>query len=158
MTLGREVAMGAPIVHFEVNGKDFKRTKDFYCNLFQWNITEVPPGPYGLVNTGVKMGINGGLGQLDADKTPFVTIYVQVENPQAYLDKAVSMGAKVIVPVTVAPDMVTFAQFTDPDGLIVGLVKGPQFPPKEKPKTKRAAPKRKKARAVRGRGKRKRSK
>jgi predicted enzyme related to lactoylglutathione lyase len=149
--------MGAPIVHFEINGTDFKRAKDFYGNLFGWQIQDVPTLNYGMVDTGVKMGINGGIGQLDPGKTPFTTFYVQVEDPQAYLDKAVSLGAKVVLPVTDFPDMVTMAMFTDLDGCCVGLVKGPQTPPKEKPKPKpkKSAPRKKVKNVSKPKGKKK---
>lgn len=49
--------------------------------------------------------------------------YVQVDDPQAYLDKVESLGGKTVVPVTEIPNMVTFALFTDPEGHMVGLVK-----------------------------------
>ena len=150
--------MGAPIVHFEINGTDFKRAKDFYSNLFGWQIQDVPAINYGMVDTGVKMGINGGIGQLDPGKTAFTTFYVQVEDPQSYLDKAVSLGAKVIVPVTVVPEMVTYALFCDPDGCCIGLLKGPQTPPKEKPKAKKATAKKKVKKVAKGKGKKKKSK
>ncbi|MBF8294182.1 MAG: Glyoxalase/bleomycin resistance protein/dioxygenase [Bacteroidetes bacterium] len=150
--------MGAAITHFEINGIDFKRSKDFYASLFDWKIQEIPAINYGMVDTGVKMGINGGIGQLDPGKTPFVTFYVQVEDPQAYLDKAVSLGAKVIVPLTVVPDMVTYAVFSDPDGCIIGLAKGPQTPPKEKPKAKKATAKKRAKKVAKGKGKKKKSK
>jgi predicted enzyme related to lactoylglutathione lyase len=149
--------MGVPIVHFEINGKDLKRAKEFYGNLFGWKIEDVPAMNYGMVDTEVKMGINGGIAQLDADKTPFVAFYAQVEDPQAYLDKAVTLGAKVVVPVTVIPDMVTYALFSDLDGCIVGIVKGPQAPPKEKPKAKKASRKKRKAVGRKGKGKKKRN-
>ena len=42
---------------------------------------------------------------------------------QAVLDRAESMGAKTVMPVTDFGGMVTIAMFTDPDGLLVGLVK-----------------------------------
>ena len=145
--------MGAPIVHFEINGTDFKRSEDFYRNLFGWQIQDVPAINYGMVDTGVKMGINGGIGQLDPGEMPFVTFYVQVEDLQLYLDKAVSLGASVIIPVTVIPDMITFAMFSDPDGCRVGLVKGPQTPSKEKPKVKKAAQKKRVGKAAKGKGK-----
>jgi len=145
--------MGAPIVHFEINGTDFRRSEDFYRDLFGWQIQDVPAINYAMVDTGVKMGINGGIGQLDPGEMPFVTFYVQVENLQPYLDKAVSLGGKVIVPITVVPDMITFAFFSDPDGCRVGLVKGPQTPPKAKPKVRKATPKKKVKRAVKGKKK-----
>ena len=55
-----------------------------------------------------------------------VTIYVEVEDLQAYLDKAVSLGGTVVMPVTVIPNMVTMAQFADPQGNVVGMVKSEQ--------------------------------
>ncbi len=51
-------------------------------------------------------------------------MYAQVDDPQAYLDKAVALGGKVVMGVTVIPDMVTMALFADPDGDVTGLVKG----------------------------------
>jgi predicted enzyme related to lactoylglutathione lyase len=147
--------MGAPIVHFEILGVDFQKTKEFYSNMFGWTMQDSPGMNYALVDSNVKMGINGGLGQIDPGKTPYVAVYVQVEDPQAYLDKAVSLGAKVVAPVTVVPDMVTFALFADPAGCMVGLVKGPQTPPKAKPKgkPKKKEAKKKPVRKVKGSGK-----
>ncbi len=147
--------MGAPVVHFDIIGADFKKTKEFYGSLFGWNIQDVPGMTYAMADTAVKMGINGGLGQIDVGKTPYVAVYAQVEDPQAYLDKAVSLGAKVVVPVTVIPEAATFALFSDPDGCLVGLVKGPQTPPKEKPKVKPRKAVAKKKPARKGKGRRK---
>jgi hypothetical protein len=60
---------------------------------------------------------------------------------------AVAMGARVIVPVTEIPNMVTFAIFTDPDGNKMGIVKARAVPAKravkkKAPARKKAAPKR----------------
>ncbi len=135
--------MAAPVTHFEVMAKDGARAQEFYGNLFGWNFKEVEGG-YRLVDTGVKMGINGGVGQVPENTPAQTMFYVQVEDVQAYLDKAVSLGGRVTVPLQEVPDMVTFAQFADPDGNVIGLVKGPQSPPKAA-KPRKAAPKRKKA-------------
>jgi len=129
--------MAAPVTHFEIMGKDAQRLRDFYGNLFGWNFNLMPEMGYGMIDTGVKMGINGGLGQLPENQAPCVTFYVQVEDIQGHLDKAVGLGATVLVPVTEIPGMVTFAQFKDLEGNMVGLLKGPQEPPKPK-RAKRA--------------------
>jgi len=76
-----------------------------------------------LVDTGGGRGINGGIAQAQPG-TPSVTIYIEVDDLQANLDKAVKMGSKVLVPVTEIPGMVTYALFSDPEGNAVGLVKG----------------------------------
>ncbi len=143
--------MGAPVVHFEIMSRDGKRAQEFYSSLFGWNIDSNNPWAYGMVKTGVKMGINGGVGQVDSDKQPYVTLYAQVENAQACLDRAVGMGARVVLPVTVMPNMVTYALFSDPQGNLVGIVEGPQTLPKAK---RKAAPRKKRASKARGRRKR----
>jgi hypothetical protein len=77
-----------------------------------------------MVLTKAGTGINGGIGQNDPfTPAPGVTFYVQVHDPEAALDRAVSLGAKVITPVTEIPGMVTFALFQDPEGNIIGLLK-----------------------------------
>jgi len=52
------------------------------------------------------------------------TFYVQVPDLQATLDQAVAKGGKVVMPPMEIPGMVTLAQFADPEGNLVGLVKG----------------------------------
>jgi predicted enzyme related to lactoylglutathione lyase len=54
---------------------------------------------------------------------PWSTFYIEADDLQAVLDRAESMGAKTAMPVTDFGGMVTIAMFTDPDGLLVGLVK-----------------------------------
>jgi predicted enzyme related to lactoylglutathione lyase len=67
---------------------------------------------------GIGGGISGGDGQ-----TTGVTFYVEVDDPQAYLDKIESEGGKTVMPVTEVPGMVIFAQFADPEGNVVGITK-----------------------------------
>lgn len=132
--------MGAPIVHFEINAKDGKRAQEFYSKLFEWKIDANNPMNYGMVSTGKKTGINGGIGQVDASQQPLVTFYAEVADPQTYLDKAVGLGGRVVLPVTEIPNMVTFAQFADPEGNIIGLVRSEQ----PRPKARRSSAKKKK--------------
>jgi hypothetical protein len=133
--------MGNPVVHFEIMARDAKREQEFYSELFGWKIDANNPMNYGLVNTGTKKGIQGGIGQVAGSQSPYVTFYIEVDDPQKYLDKAVNLGGGVIVPVTVIPNMVTYALFADPGGNMVGLVKSEPAPKqKRKPakKTKKA--------------------
>ena len=130
--------MGAPVVHFEVNAKDAARAQEFYSNLFGWKVDANNPMKYGIVNTGVKMGINGGIGQAQSEAPSSVTFYVQVENLQAYLDKAESLGGRTVMPPTEIPGSVTLAMFTDPEGNTIGMIKGPQTPPKKVTRRKKA--------------------
>ncbi len=113
--------MGRPVVHFEILGKDTKKLQGFYSEIFGWNVDANNPMNYGIVNTGDNGGIGGGIGAAQGEN--HVTVYVQVEDPQAYLDRIEASGGKTVMPVTEIPDMVTFALFADPEGNIIGLVK-----------------------------------
>jgi predicted enzyme related to lactoylglutathione lyase len=114
--------MPNPVTHFEIIGKDGKALQDFYANLFGWQVDANNPMNYGLVQPQDGQGTGGGIAAGDGDAS-YVTIYVEVDDPQAYLDKAVSLGATVTMPVTEVPGMVTFAHFTDPEGHMIGIVK-----------------------------------
>jgi uncharacterized protein len=114
--------MGNPVVHFELNGPDPEGTAKFYGELFGWH-TQTVPGDYVVIDTHGGGGINGGIGK-SSDGQPSVVVYVLDQDITAQLSKAESLGAKTITPVTVMPDVVTFAKFIDPQGNVVGLVQG----------------------------------
>jgi predicted enzyme related to lactoylglutathione lyase len=115
--------MANPVVHFEVIGADGAKLQQFYTQLFDWKLNVVEPGNYGLLERG-DGGIGGGIAASDDSNARGVTIYVQVEDLQAALDKAERLGGRTVVPPTEIPDMVTFAQFVDPEGNRIGLIKG----------------------------------
>jgi len=52
-----------------------------------------------------------------------VTVYVQVDDLQAYLDKANQLGGKTLVPPVEIPEPGSFAWLADLDGNIIGLWK-----------------------------------
>lgn len=116
--------MPNPVVHFGINTGNAKDLEKFYSSVFDWHIEHMDePMGYGMVDTHAG-GIGGGIGQSEQGNQ--VTIYIEVDDPQAFLNKIEAQGGKTIVPVTVVPNMVTFAQFADPQGNIVGLVKAEQ--------------------------------
>ena len=113
--------MADKVVHFEVVGKDAAKLHQFYGSLFGWNVNAENPMNYGIVDA-AEAGIGGGIGQAESG-SGHVTFYVGVDDPQAYLDKAESLGGKTVMPVTEIPNMVTFALVADPEGNMVGVVK-----------------------------------
>lgn len=131
--------MGAPIVHWEIMTKNPAKVFEFYKSLFGWKINIAQEMNYGLVLTGSKRGIDGGIGSTRGDEPGFSTIYAEVNDPQEALDRAVSLGATVVTPVTEIPKTVTFARFKDPDGNIFGIVKttGTIAPPRKRKPAKK---------------------
>ena len=115
--------MSNPVVHFEVMGKDGKRLQQFFGELFDWKIDANNPMNYGMVETGGTGGIAGGIGPTPEGQG-HVTFYVQVDDPKAYLDKAEKLGGKKVMDPMDVPGGPTIAMLEDPEGHLVGLVKG----------------------------------
>jgi predicted enzyme related to lactoylglutathione lyase len=113
--------MGAPVTWFEISTTEAKAVREFYAELFGWDQQVLEEADYALVDVGVEGAIGGGIGE--AQGANQVIFYIEVDDPQAYLDRIEGAGGTTVVPVTEIPDMVTFAQFADPQGNVVGLVK-----------------------------------
>jgi uncharacterized protein len=114
--------MANPVAWFEITGKDADTLQRFYTDVFGWEYEQAPGDTkYGMVSGG-DGGIGGGVGQAQNGQG-HVTVYVQVDDPQSYLEKIEQHGGKTVMPVTVVPNMVTFALFSDPEGHLVGLFK-----------------------------------
>ena len=115
--------MGMPVVHFEIHGEDSDAIAEFYATIFEWTINANNPINYGLVDTNAEgHGIAGGI--LSSDMAPAVMIYIQVDDPQAYLDRIEAAGGQIVLPVTEIPGSITMAIFEDPAGNRIGLLKG----------------------------------
>jgi uncharacterized protein len=117
--------MGNPVVHFELDGTDWQSLARFYEELFGWHVQEIPEGNYAIFDTHAGTGINGGIGVSQSGE-PFGIFYVEGPDVQALLDKAGALGGKTVTPVVemTEPFPLTFAQFADPQGNRIGLVKG----------------------------------
>lgn len=115
--------MGRPVVHFEIGCRDSAATQAFYSKLFDWDITAA--GPAANINTGGEGGINGHITALGHEPHNYVTVYVQVDDIQAYLDKAKALGGKVIIPPIPIPTG-KFAWMSDPEGNMIGLLQPKQ--------------------------------
>lgn len=114
--------MANPVIHFEVVGKDLQKLQSFYGELFGWKTEPIPEMGYAMVQKEGE-GIAGGLGQSQDGGPGHVTFYVSTDDPQATLDKAEELGGKTVMPVTELPQ-VTLAMFADPEGHVIGIVKG----------------------------------
>ena len=110
--------MPNPIVHFDIGGADGAALQQFYGAAFDWEVNAENPMQYGLVEA-QGTGIGGGI---TAAEQPGVTIYIEVDDLQAYLDRVEALGGKTVQEITTIPGMVTMALFADPEGNVVGLV------------------------------------
>lgn len=115
--------MASPVVHFEIAGKDRKKSEQFYSELFGWQIAHMDGMDYGLVSPAGDKSIGGGIGPTPPGGGPYVTFYIQVDDLQASLNKAEKLGGKTVMPPTPIPGYGSCAMFTDPDGNMIGLYK-----------------------------------
>jgi predicted enzyme related to lactoylglutathione lyase len=116
--------MGAPVVWFEVAGRDLDTLKQFYSSLFGWKIEfdKAAPMPYGLVTTGAEGGIPGGVYAPGEPVGSYVSFYVAVDDLERSLGQAEVLGAKVAQPPTPLADGSRVAMFNDPEGHRIGLI------------------------------------
>ncbi len=120
--------MPNPVAYFELGGRNAANLREFYTDLFDWNIESSTPslagGDYFYVQP-TEGGVGGGILQTSGEMPPnYVMFYVSVDDLQAYLDKAESLGGTTLVPPMPIPSgMGHFAVFQDPDGNVIGLHK-----------------------------------
>jgi predicted enzyme related to lactoylglutathione lyase len=116
--------MGAPVVWFEVAGRDLDALRKFYSGLFGWKIEldSSAPMPYGLVDTGAEGGIPGGVYAPGEPVGGYVSFYVGVDDLEASLRHAEELGAKVAQPPTPLADGTRIAMVNDPEGHRIGLL------------------------------------
>ena len=115
--------MPNPVVHFEIHSTGAEGLRKYYADLFGWHINADNEMGYGMIETHAGKGIDGGIMEAQDGAPNMVTFYVESDDIQASLDKAVELGGKIMMPVTEVP-MVTFALFSDLEGNVIGLVKG----------------------------------
>jgi uncharacterized protein len=120
--------MGRPVVHFEVIGPDREGLRSFYAELFDWTIDAHNPFGYGIVQRETNfegVGIGGGIGGSPEGVPGHLTFYVEVPDVEAALAQAEKLGGtRVMGPSEVQPG-IELGRFSDPEGHLVGLLKGP---------------------------------
>jgi uncharacterized protein len=121
--------MGQPVVHFEIVAKDAAKVQSYYADLFGWEIDADNPVGYGIVpregNTNPDgIGIGGGIAKGPEGYDGHVTFYVEVPDVEAALAKAESLGGSRMMGPEEPMEGVVIGLFTDPEGHVVGVVKG----------------------------------
>jgi len=112
-----------PVVAFEMRARDSARMRQFYSELFNWNIAEGPLPNIAQIKPGIGGPVEGVGGVLLQADEPAVLIYVQVLSLVDTLAKVEQMGGLIVLPPFDVPGGPTIAQFRDPEGNLMGLVK-----------------------------------
>ena len=120
--------MPNPFVHVELATTDLAKAKEFYRQLFDWNIEDTPMEngeTYTLVQVGEnEYGVGGGMMKAPMPGIPSNWMaYVSVDDLSAATEKAKSLGATVIRDITPEPGVGSFSIISDPTGAVLGLWK-----------------------------------
>ena len=107
--------------------RDTKKAIDFYSKLLGWEIKAMEGGsmPYWVVNVGGQGegGIMPMPDMVPKEVPSYWLPYFGSADVQASVDKAVSLGATVLAPLTEVPNMVVFAVLADPAGASFAVMK-----------------------------------
>lgn len=114
--------MGQPVVHFEVIGRDPEKLRDYYGRLFGWTFGE-PMGPTDYATIQDPDGVGGGIGGVPEGYSGHVTFYVQVQDVDATLSQAESLGGQRMMGPDEVPGVgIVIGLLQDPEGHVVGLM------------------------------------
>ena len=107
------------MVHWEIVAVDPERQAAFYRELFHWAVGD---GPIMEIEPGLGGPEPGPAGHIRGGDRPGLSLYVQVRDLGASLERAAQLGATVVVEPFDLPNGPTIAAITDPEGNPVGLV------------------------------------
>lgn len=112
--------MANPFVHVELLTNDMEKAKNFYRNLFDWKLEDVPGMNYTMINVGE--GTGGGMMKSPMPEIPSHWLaYVSVDDIAASTEKAKSLGATICKEVTEIPGYGWFSVISDPTGATLAL-------------------------------------
>ncbi|MBF0480922.1 MAG: VOC family protein [Desulfovibrionaceae bacterium] len=112
--------MPNPFVHVELLTNDVPKAKQFYSELFAWELEDHPGMAYTMINVGE--GTGGGMMQIPMPDMPSHWIaYVQVDDVAASTAKAKSLGATIVKEVSEVPGVGSFSVFVDPTGAALAM-------------------------------------
>jgi predicted enzyme related to lactoylglutathione lyase len=114
--------MANPVVRWQIVAGDVPAVTSFYSKLFGWAVDASNALGYRELKSGDERGIDGGVWPSPAPGQAMVQLFVEVDDVEAHLQRAVSLGARVLVPRTALPDGDVMALFIDVAGLSCGLV------------------------------------
>ena len=113
--------MPNPLCHYEFMTGDSAQCQAFYGKVFDWQFDDKSIPGYTLINAGSEPS-GAVFPKPDSAPGPCMNIYFQVSDIDDTLEKAKEHGGEVLIEKTVIPGTGHFAMFTDPEGIVVGIM------------------------------------
>src|SRR5262245_33144345 len=96
--------MGDPVVQWQILTKDPETAERFYTSLFDWKVNADNPLRYRRLQTNHSRGIDGGIWAAPEAGHSMVQLFVEVNDVAGYIEKAVQLGARVLISPQKLPD------------------------------------------------------
>ncbi len=114
--------MGNPFVHVELQTSDTNKAKNFYKQLFDWNLEDHQIGELTYTMVQVGDGTGGGIMKNPVPNAPsYWLAYILVDDVAASTKKAKSLGATVVQDKMEVPNYGWLSAISDPTGAVLGL-------------------------------------
>jgi hypothetical protein len=110
----------------ELATRDAKKAGEFYAQVFGWEGQVQQMGGTDYTTFYNQGNMNAGMIQMTAewgDVPPHWMVYLTVEDCDASVQKAESLGAKILMPPTDIPQVGRFAVLQDPQGAAFSIIK-----------------------------------
>jgi predicted enzyme related to lactoylglutathione lyase len=108
-----------PVVRWEIQARDPEALRGFYAQMFNWQIGD---GPIMNIPPGIGGPEPAPGGHIRQGSHPGVSLFIQVRDLRASLEKAAQLGGRVLSQPTDTPGGPTVAAILDPEGNRVVLV------------------------------------
>jgi predicted enzyme related to lactoylglutathione lyase len=121
MPVRETVPPGAPI-WVDLSSSDTDRSRAFYGGLFGWTADEPNPDFGGYAN--FRLGddhVAGLMGAMPGAPTDLWSVYLQVDDAAAAVERATAAGSMVLAEPMAVGDLGTMAIVTDPGGSVIGM-------------------------------------
>lgn len=112
-----------PVREWQLVSTDPDATARFYADAFGWRIDRANALGYRRVATG-DGGTPGGIWPAPSSAHSFVQLFVAVDDVDAAIERAVRLGATVLVPRSALPEGEVMAVLKDPLGVPIVVYSG----------------------------------
>jgi uncharacterized protein len=113
--------MSNPIVRWQILSPEPAKSAAFYEKLFDWKLSRTNELGYRELSSGVNGSIDGGIWPAPPAERSFVQLFIEVDDIDASVARAMKLGAQVLVPKSALPDGDVMAVLQDPTGLSFGV-------------------------------------
>lgn len=108
--------MSNPVVGWQIISSDPDASAGFLQELFGWKTRRDNALAYREIEAGPG-GLPGGIWPAPDGVRPFVQLFIEVQDLDASIARANSLGARILVPRTVLPEGNAMAVLSDPLGM-----------------------------------------